>query len=98
MNISEYALNMYVIAGDSSAIMQRFGLSPLCEQQIGIFLAMTFVLGIIAVFAYASMRPRFGAGAKTAVITAVVFWLLTSVGGFADMILGIIPANMFGLT
>jgi len=98
MNISEYVLNIYVIAEESEAIMQRLGLPPLGNHQIGIFVAMTFVLGIIAIFVYAAMRPRFGAGVKTAVITAVAFWLLTSVGGFADMILGIIPANMFGLT
>jgi len=98
MNVSEYVLNTYVAADAMSAIMERMALPPIGTHQIGIFVAMTFVLGIITIFVYAAIRPRFGAGVKTAVITGVVFWLLTSVGGFADMVLGIVPPNLFGLT
>jgi hypothetical protein len=32
------------------------------------------LLGFVAVFVYAAMRPRFGPGARTAVLTALALW------------------------
>ena len=97
INISEFVLNTYVVAEESAAIMERFNLPPIGGGQIGIFVALTFVLGIIIVFAYAAMRPRFGAGAKTAIIAGVMVWLLTLFAGIADMVMGIIPASLLVL-
>ena len=37
---------------------------------------VAFVLGIIAVWLYAAITPRFGRGTKTAVIAGVVVWVL----------------------
>jgi hypothetical protein len=41
-------------------------------NQIAMFVAMTFVLGIVLVFLYAGLRPWFGAGVKTAIIAALI--------------------------
>lgn len=98
MNVSEAILNLYVVAEESAAIMERFGLEAVGGSQIAIFLAMTFVLGIIMVFLYAGLRPRFGAGAKTAVIAGVVVWLVAMMAAVADAVLGILPANLLILT
>jgi len=38
---------------------------------------MDFVLGILAVWLYALIRPRCGAGAKTALFAGLAFWVLT---------------------
>lgn len=35
-----------------------------------------FVWGIAAVWMYAAIRPRFGAGPKTAVLSGVAFWVI----------------------
>lgn len=35
----------------------------------------SFVIGLLLVWLYAAMRPRFGPGAKTAVYAALVVWL-----------------------
>lgn len=40
------------------------------------FLGIYFVLGILAVWVYAAIRPRFGAGPKTALIAAIAVWLI----------------------
>jgi hypothetical protein len=97
LNISEFVLNTYVVAEESAAIMERFGMPPLGNDRIAIFVALTFVLGIIIVFAYAAMRPRFGAGAKTAIIAGVTVWLVTLFAGIADTVMGIIPASLLVL-
>jgi hypothetical protein len=94
MNLSETVLNLYVIADESTAALQRLGLQFPGTHQIFIFIAMTFLLGIIMIFVYAGFRPRFGAGAKTAVIAAVVVWLTSMLPAFGDVVIGITPANL----
>lgn len=42
--------------------------------------------GFLSLFVYATMRPRFGAGPKTAVWAGVVSWLAFSVAGPAQFI------------
>jgi hypothetical protein len=97
MNISETVLNLYVIGDASAAALQRFGLQFPGPHQIGIFVAMTFVLGIILIFVYAGLRPRFGASAKTAVIAALVVWIVGFMPAFADVVLGLTPANLLAI-
>lgn len=94
INISEYVLNTYVVAAEMTAIMERMGLPPIGMHQIAWFLILTFVMGIVIVFLYAGLRPRFGAGAKTAVIAGVAVWILAMMGTVADAIIGIVPANL----
>jgi hypothetical protein len=98
INISEYVLNIYVVAEESAAIMERFGLPQPGMHQIGVFVGLTFVMGIIVVFLYAGMRPRFGAGAKTAAIAGVAVWLIAMFAAVADVVLGILPVNLLILT
>ncbi|HET7607529.1 MAG TPA: hypothetical protein VFL84_02540, partial [Gammaproteobacteria bacterium] len=87
-------LNLYVIDDESTAVLQRLGLEFPGTHQIAIFIAMTFVSGLIMIFLYAAMRPRFGAGAKTAVIAGLVVWFLGMMAAFGDVVLGITPANL----
>ena len=74
------ALNKPVNMGGSfMAVMLRWG----------------FLVGILAVWVYAAVRPRFGAGPKTAVRTALMLWLLVYVQvtiSFAPM--GLFPARI----
>jgi len=98
MNVSEYVLNTYVVAEESAALMERFGLPPIGMHQIGVFIAMTFVLGVVMVFVYAAMRPRFGAATKTAIIVGVTVWVVAMFASVADMVLGILPVNLLVLT
>ena len=98
MNISETFLNLYVIADESTAVLERLGLQFPGTHQVFIFITMTFLLGIITIFVYAGFRPRFGAGAKTAVIAALVVWLVSLLPAFGDVVLGIAPANLLVIT
>lgn len=47
---------------------------PSTARIITVGVAEVFVGGPLAIWFYAAIRPRFGAGAKTAVITAVWIW------------------------
>ena len=94
INISEFILNLYVIAEESNAIMERLGLPEVGTNQIAVFVVMAFALGIVVIFLYAGLRPRFGAGVKTAVIAALIVWVVAMMGGISDVVIGLTPANL----
>lgn len=54
-----------------------------------------FVIGIIAVWLYAAIRPRFGAGPKTAFIAGFVFWVLSGLFAYISLgMTGMFPINL----
>jgi hypothetical protein len=62
---------------------------------IAIMILWGFLIGILSVWVYAAVRPRFGAGPKTAVRTGLMLWLLVYVQvtiSFAPM--GLIPPRI----
>ena len=78
MNIGEYILNTYVVTlEDQAKMLAKLNLPPIGTPQIVRFIVLTFILGIVLVWVYAGFRPRFGAGAKTAVIAGVTLWVVT---------------------
>lgn len=91
----EYLLNEVVFAEDMAAVMANLGLSVPGGQQIAGFVIMTFVLGIALIWIYAAIRPRFGAGVKTAIIASAITWLIGSclpTTGFTLM--GVLPTDL----
>lgn len=55
----------------------------------------SLIAGILAVWLYSAIRPRYGAGAKTAVCAGLAFWVFTSLfpnSGFGAM--GLFPASL----
>ena len=93
MTVSEYVLNTYVVAAETSEVLQRLGLAQISSNQIVGFVILTFVLGIVLIWIYAAMRPRFGAGVKTAVVAAVTVWLLGMLSAAGDVIVGVMSAD-----
>jgi hypothetical protein len=74
LNFGEFLLNDFVL----KAQMQEFMTSHRFNEPTGSFVivavGLTFVLGIVIVFCYAAIRPRFGPGPKTAIIAALLAW------------------------
>jgi hypothetical protein len=55
----------------------------------------SLVVGILAVWLYAAIRPRYGAGAKTAVCAGLTFWAFSSLFPNASFgAIGMFPANV----
>jgi hypothetical protein len=92
LNIGEWLLNGMVLAKEMKDFFQKCGLPEPGTNFLVIAVTITFVLGIVLVLGYAAMRPRFGAGPKTAIITALFAWfgiyLYQNLIGFG---LGIVP-------
>ena len=76
-NVGEAILNTVVLAADLEVFQKRFSLPPVGGDFILKATIFMFVVGILNVFLYAAIRPRFGAGVKTAVIAGLLVWALS---------------------
>jgi len=96
MNISESLLNAVVLAKDVEQAMQSLNRPPVGGGEIAGLVALTFVVGIAAVWLYAAIRPRFGPGPKTAMLAGLALWamvyLYSAVVGGA---IGLFPAKVY---
>ncbi|MFW9917710.1 MAG: hypothetical protein ACFFGZ_19065 [Candidatus Thorarchaeota archaeon] len=87
-----------------SPVMEALG-HPFPALTVGDYvfaIVFSLVSGILAVWLYAAIRPRYGAGPKTAVIAGLFFWVI---GGLFPAIsfgsMGLFPVNVLladGLT
>jgi hypothetical protein len=95
INISEYILNEPVLGADMAAVMAARNLPPVGGSAIAVFITLGFVLGVLLVWLYAAIRPRFGAGPRTAVIAGVVVWFLAYTYGSIFMgTVGMFPQHL----
>jgi magnesium-transporting ATPase (P-type) len=77
VNISEYVLNEIVLKKTNEEAMKALGKTmPEGGGTIMVWLIWGFLLGIAAVWLYAGIRPRYGAGPATAVKAGVAVWFL----------------------
>lgn len=76
INFSEFLLNQVVLLSDMTTALARMHLPPVGGAAIPIFVVVGFIGGIAAVWLYAAIRSRFGAGPKTALIAGLFFWLV----------------------
>src|SRR5262245_16951006 len=74
INISEFLLNGVVIGEEMNAAMVALNKPPISPGMIFWFLLFGFGLGIMLVWVYAAIRPRFGPGISTAVCAGALVW------------------------
>ena len=99
LNVSEFVLNMVVVAKDMADAMARFNLPMPGGRQIGVFVVLGFVLGIAMVWLYAAIRPRFGPGPKTAFIAGAAIWFLAYLYSGAGMaVMGFFEMKLMATT
>jgi hypothetical protein len=75
INIFEYVLNGVVLHDQWETVVSTHNLPAMGMNEIIWFNVLGFALGIAAVWTYAAIRPRFGAGVKTAVFAALLTWV-----------------------
>jgi hypothetical protein len=69
-----------VLAADGARLLgdwKRLGLSWTSSITPLLTIGITFVLGILAVWTYAAIRPRFNAGPKTALCAGLAVWAMS---------------------
>jgi len=74
-NLLHYLMNTYLMSVEMTDMMQRLNLSQFTVAGSAVtWIVVDFIWGLLLVFAYAAMRPRFGPGPTTAAISAIVLW------------------------
>jgi len=95
IDISEGVLNGVVLMQDWADAMKALGKPEAGPMQIAWFNVYGLVLGLTAIWLYAAIRPRYGAGPKTAVCAGLAMWFIAyALGSAAGMIMGIFPSNL----
>jgi MFS family permease len=73
INIFESVLNGVIFAKDIEAAIKTLGRQE-SGGALATFIVWGFLVGIFAVWLYAAIRPRYGAGVKTALCAGAAVW------------------------
>lgn len=95
MNISQTILNVPVAGAQLEAELAAHNLPAVGGPAIAVFILETFVIGFMTVWLYAAMRPRFGPGPKTAIMSGVVVWVLCYL--YTGIAFGVMGVNSMGI-
>jgi hypothetical protein len=101
LNILGFIVDGVLLAPQWNAAMSALGRSgEITVNQIVGFNILGFCYGVAVVWLYAAIRPRYGAGPKTAVTAGLALWvvgvLLPNVGFMS--VNGLFPANLTMMT
>jgi hypothetical protein len=77
VNLSEYLVNGVMLKDEWAKAMQALGRpAGATAAQLVAYNAFGFLVGLSAVWLYAAIRPRYGAGPKTAACAGAAVWFL----------------------
>jgi hypothetical protein len=95
VNISEFVLNEIVLKAQNEEALKALGKGmPTGGGAMTVWIIWSFVLGIVAVWLYAAIRPRYGPGAGTAVKAGLAVWILAFLLSTVAMTnMGLFPFN-----
>lgn len=98
VSLGEFLFNTVIFKTQVEEAMRSMGKDPAAMNSgttMAVWTLWCFLLGIGAVWGYAAIRPRFGAGAKTAAIAGVAAWYFACfLSSVAMMNLGMMPQNL----
>jgi hypothetical protein len=77
--IGEYILNGIILVNEFSAQREKYGLGDPTAAELTVGAIITVLYGVILIWIYAVIRPRFGPGPRTALIAAATFWAIAYV-------------------
>src|ERR1700686_96444 len=74
ISIGNFLINRVLLRDAMNADFSRLHVAEPGSDFIAKAVVMTFILGIAIVYLYAAIRPRFGAGVKTALCAGLLAW------------------------
>ena len=74
LNTLEFLLNEVFFKQQIAEMLSKLNTPPPSGGFIATAVGATFLLGIVIVWIYAMIRPRFGPGPKAAIVAAFVAW------------------------
>ena len=98
LNIGEAMLNTVVLTQAVAADLQRLNLGPPSGSFIARAVSITFLLGVVLMFLYASLRPRCASKAQAALCAGLLAWFFVYVyAGYLTYAVGINSLTPFAV-
>jgi hypothetical protein len=98
INLFEFVLNGVIVAKDMETAIRALG-RQMGGVQLAMFSMWAFLVGIFAVWLYAGIRPRYGAGPKTAMMAGfAVWWLGYLLAGVTPLALNLFPTRVMAIS
>ena len=95
LNIIDYVVYGMWLAPDLNAALQSAGKKP-ADSLIPLFVLLDFIYGIVLVYLYAAIRPRFAAGPGTAVHAGLIVWIIAALlHAIGEAPLGLLPMKLY---
>ena len=101
MAILDFVLNGFILGDRMIAEMNAFkpGMGDMMNEMdsktMAGFIVMDLVIGMLLAYTYAAMRPRFGAGAKTSIIAAMVLWIFGTIASINYLVFGMMSKGLW---
>ncbi len=95
LNVFDFLVYGVWLKNDMNAAMAALNKPAITTNMILWFVFLDFLYGIWLVWLYAAIRPRFGAGPKTAVTAGVAMWVLFGLlNTLAQAPMGLFPQRL----
>jgi len=95
INVGEVVLNGIILGPHIAEDLKRMNLTPPGNGFAALAIALSFVLGIVAILIYVMMRARLGPGPKSALLTALVVWFCVyAYSGTLNMLIISVPPKL----
>lgn len=101
LNVIDFLSHGVILAeqmrADGNAFKPGFGdqMATMDGSQIAMFVFFDFVVGILLVWTYAAIRPRFGPGVRTAGYVALVFFVFGLIVSYGYKVMGVMSPGVW---
>jgi hypothetical protein len=99
INVVEFVVNGWLLAERWAAAIKAIpNAEPMGVLPMVAFNVSGFVVGIFTIWLYAAIRPRYGAGPKTAACAGAAVWALGYLlANVAPMVLHLVPRRLMAI-
>ena len=92
-NAVDFVVNAVWLAAAWDEGLRGLGLDPAQGSPLG-WIASDLLFGLVMVWLYAAIRPRFGPGPRTALLAAVAVWAIAHVAYGAFLFMGLFAGDL----
>ena len=96
LNVADFLLYGMYLSADFDAAMQALGKEPAGGSMIAWWVVLDFLWGILLVYLYAAIRPRFGPGPQTAIRAGLLLWVAAVLfHALGEGAMGLFPQRLY---
>ena len=78
LNLIDFWVDGVLLAKMWANQLATWGRPPFGGSQVAWFMGFGMILGLVTIWIYVAIRPRFGPGVKTAIYAGVAAWILST--------------------